>query len=234
MKFTPGRLAPVADFFWPRICTACDRAIEAPGVDHLCGACEEALEWIRGETCRRCGAEASGRCGECYGREFPFDRAVAVARYEGRIRKVLTHFKFYKRADLAYTLADYLAERLRREGLVEGLGAIVPIPSHTLSGFFRRYHAADVLAEELSRRIGVPLRKELLRKVKWRRPQVGLAREKRLANPRGAFASAPQAVVPASVLLVDDVMTTGATASEAAIALKSIGVQRVIVGVIGR
>lgn len=234
MKFTPGRLAPVADFFWPRLCTACDRSIAEAGRDHLCGPCEEALEWIRGETCRRCGAEARGRCDECRGRDFPFDAAVAVGRYEGRLRKVLTHFKFYKRPDLAFTLADYLAERLRREGLVEGLDAIVPVPSDRLSTLFRRYHAADVLAEELSRRIGVPVRKELLRKVKWRRPQVGLAREERLTNPQGAFASPRSASPPATVLLVDDVMTTGATASEATIALKSAGVQRVIVGVIGR
>lgn len=233
MKFTPGRWAKVADFFWPRICTLCKRPIGEAGRDHLCGACEDSLEWIGTAMCPRCGADAAPRCGECAGREFPFERVVAVGRYEGQLRALLTHFKFFKRPDLAYTLADYLADRLKREGALEGLEAVVPIPPDFLSRFFRKYHAAEVLAEILAERVGIPIRKNLLRKVRWRRPQVGLDRERRFKNPVGAFRGSA-GPVPAAVLLVDDVMTTGATASDATRALKESGVKRVVVGVIGR
>lgn len=239
MKFQPSFWDPLVDAVLPRICAVCRDRIDERGRDHLCGRCENGLEWIGLTTCRRCGAAAAGspgfrpfQCAECRGRPLAFEQAVAVGRYDGAFRDLVRGFKYGGALHLMHTLADWMRERVSFEPWADEPEAVAVVPTDRWSRADRRYYPAEALAERVAGAVGRPVRLDLLRKTRRTEPQVRLPRARRLRNPIGAFEAAEPP--PKTVLLVDDVMTTGATASECARALKRAGAERVYVAVAAR
>ncbi len=226
-------MSSLLDLLFPRECILCNRGLEG-SEEIACATCNAHIEWIAGATCPRCGAlaERDSPCSECEGRTFVFEGAVAAGRYLGYLRDLVHRFKFHRQLWLAKPFADRLADRVRREGWT--IDAVVPVPARPLKVLLEgRLHGA---AETLADRLAAALKRPLLWALTQTRPmerQVTLTREQRAENPKGAYRS-KAGVAGKEILLVDDVLTTGATANDCARAMLEAGAKRVRVAVIGR
>lgn len=175
-----------------------------------------------------------GVCGECLRAPPPFGALYAVWLYADPLPAVVRALKFGRLEFLGAHLAREIAPELRRRGLGgQGAGGreggaelpdlVVPVPLHWRRRWARGYNQAAVVARPLAAELGLPFA-EALRRPRATRPQTGLPRRERLANPRRAFAvRRGGAVAGRRVLLVDDVVTTGATLAAAAEALLGAG-----------
>lgn len=230
-------LGPVLDeileLVFPPRCAHCGSFTR----EGLCEACVARLEPVDGPYCPRCGhpypptAHGWPLCATC--RAHPhgaLDGARSVGFHVGPLRQAVLQFKFNGRRDLARPLGAMLARRLDNEYArphrlpLDDITAIVPVVLHPQRRRWRGFDQATVLAKELSRRCGKPAWEDALARVKNTRPQIELSPRERADNMRGAFAATgTRALDGASLLLVDDVYTTGVTLVEAARALKRAG-----------
>jgi ComF family protein len=232
-------LPRLLDLVYPRECEVCGKTLADPSLDILCFRCEERVEWIGGRACRRCGwglppeAEDDRRCGECDGKELAFKGAVAAGRYLGYVRELVQRFKFRRQMHLGPAFGRRLAARLRSEDWARSVRVIVPVPTSLRNVLDRRFAAPEVLAMRLSAELDRPWTRAL-RLVRRLKSQVDLSGADRLHNPRGAFAARAKDVRDRVVLLVDDVLTTGATANDCTRALRDAGAEQVYVAVVGR
>jgi ComF family protein len=221
-----------------------------------CRVCGEALKhYSRVPVCARCLADPqplvaeyfcvacrtpflnaypldeSGRCTLCRLGLTGFDAVYSYGSYEGSLKKLIHLFKYDKIHPLAATLGRLLARILPRE---ERFDCVVPMPLHWRRRWERGFNQAELLAGEIARRWNVPVRRAV-RRVKATAPQAGLTNAKRRANVRGAFVLRRGVRLEgARVLLVDDVFTTGATASACARALKRAGAAHVTLLAVAR
>lgn len=207
----------------------------------LCSQCENAIEWAGDACCLKCGAlfgphaQAVESCSSCQGRDLPFRRVIAAARYDGPVLNMIHQLKFDKALDVAPILGSMLARRLAEANFVAEIDLIVPMPLHWTRRFLRGFNQAEEIARTVGTALGRPVRAGVLRRTKRTAQQATLSRELRLTNPVGAFSvPRPGSVRGKTILLVDDVLTTGATAAEAARALKRVGVKTVYVAVVAR
>jgi ComF family protein len=212
----------ITDWLLPRRCLLCD----APaGGDNLCPACSAELPRVP-LACPRCALPVvtPGVCPACLRQPPPFDAALAPLEYSGAARHLLTQFKFHGRLSHGVPLAWPLLAAVRERGgrLPE---ALLPVPVHARRLRERGYNQALELARPLARAQGLPLLPHALRRIRATSPQMNLPEAARAANVRGAFAVVQP--LPAHVALVDDVLTTGATAGELARLLKAAGCARV-------
>ena len=214
---------------YPRRCPFCDRVL---GSVPVCPDCAAELEELRRKPGMRLDA-SQHYLGELTGAAAPF-------RYEGCVRRGILHTKYHAAPWAAVELGLWLAKlafgsEMHMAGaepvpeLVEGMSlgydCIVPVPA---SGRARGYNVPQLMAVPLARALGIPLYPKALGRTRAKRHQAGLPFEQRLANVAGAFRVArPEAVEGKRILLVDDVLTTGATASACAQALLDAGAQSV-------
>lgn len=207
----------------PSCCASCGAARRGVGGGGICRACWRGLPLLApGETCETCGLPSpSPRCRSCAVHPPPVRRAVAVTRYEGVARRLVHAFKFRGHDILASRAGELMAASARSAGLHRDLDAVVPVPSTARRNRDRGYDPAALLAGEVARRLGRPAR-GLVSRLRESPPQSTVPASERRANVRGAFASSPTAR-GLRLLLVDDVMTTGATVFEAARALQASG-----------
>lgn len=219
--------AALLDLLYPRECAACRARITEPDRLAFCAGCEGRLEWIAPPACPRCGAAASrGTCRECEGREFRFAGATALGKYEGRLRDFVLALKFRGSRYLADEFGRRLAARIERK-----FDLVVPVPMSRWKLLFRGYNAAALVAERAALHARLPFTSRALRKIRRTKPQAELEREERLVNPQGAYRASP---VRGVVMLVDDVLTTGATANACTEALRAAGAAEVYVAVVAR
>jgi ComF family protein len=192
----------------------------------LCSECEATVRWIDANACAKCGKPeytSVPRCSDCRGRELAFDRARAVASYEGATREALKAFKLGGERRLARIISGWMVPPALALGAAH---AVTWVPSTRRSEAARGFTPAEELARPLARALAIPALK-LLAKTRETKDQASLKGHERRENQRGAFAQ--NARVPARVLLVDDIMTTGATADACASVLKAAGARRVVV-----
>lgn len=205
------------ELIFPPNCAGCDR----PGT-LLCDPCANRTVLIEpSDACPRCGAPF-GRivCHECGGRDFAFSSARCAAVLEPPVSRAIVLLKDGCERRFARVLAGMLADRAR--GWLCDDDVLVPVPASPTAVRRRGFdHAADI-ARALSREAGLPPARVLVARATA--DQRVLGREQRFANRREAFAVAPSARLPARVVLVDDVFTTGATFDAAACALLAAGV----------
>jgi ComF family protein len=225
------------DLLYPPSCLACRRAISEHG--GLCPACWSAIRFIERPFCERLGtpfeadlaAEEGGRAISPAAIADPpvFQRARAVARYEeGPAKKLVHRLKYGDRDELAAPMGRWMA---RAGGeLLSDADLLIPIPLHWTRLARRRFNQSAELARAIEKIAAVPVETELLIRVKPTQPQVGLTRRQRAQNIQGAFA-VPLArrieVEQRKIVLIDDVMTSGATLNAAARALLRAGAQRI-------
>lgn len=240
----------ILDGIYPRVCRHCDKLLPTDrprtGIQAwLCKSCETELTEIAPPYCRVCGEPYDGamtgafRCWNCEGRRIAFDFAVSAFKAEGPLREMIHAFKYSRDLSLRAALVDLLRPalldpRLASEDLTQWL--MVPVPLHPLRQMWRGFNQSWELCTLLSQQTGIPAAQILRRRTRTR-AQARLSQKARRANLRGAFAL--RAAFPwqrgtglkgRRILLVDDVLTTGATAHECAKILKRhAGVEKVVV-----
>jgi predicted amidophosphoribosyltransferase len=227
---------------YPPQCALCDALVEEEG--GLCGPCWREVPFLFGLVCDLCGAPLPGEagadpvhCDDCLTLARPWRQGRAAMLYQGKARRLVLALKHGDRLDLAAPAARWL------EGAAQPLIApgrlVVPVPGHWRRTLRRRYNQAAVLATALARRTGLPLEVQALTRARPTEIQDGKSRAARFANLDGAIVPHPRhgtALDGASVLLVDDVMTSGATfaaAAEAAVrggaaAVRTLALARVV------
>ena len=225
------------DLVFPPLCPLCDRMLGTGRRDPLCGACWDGLERIAPPWCRCCGAPLGieGLCGACRIRRPRFAYARAALLYGDLVREAIHAFKFGGRGGLANPLGDLLAGL----GLSALPGAapdvLVPVPLHPRRARERGYNQALLLARRLERAWRVPVVADTLVRAVPTLPQADLDAAARRRNVRDAFAvRRPERITGRHVVLVDDVLTTGATAGECARTLYRAGAAAVGVLTVAR
>jgi len=227
---------------FPAGCRLCERVLLSASTVPICEECLGSFPALGGAACETCGqplaawslgrggGEAVGAglvCPECQGREYGFDRARSYALYKGALVRAIVLLKFERVEPLGRWFAERLAEVARREGIAADV--VVPVPLHRQRERERGYNQADLVARPLARKLGLPYRAVLLVRTKPRPDKHILSLEERWDSVRGAFAARPGSKVDnLRVLLVDDVMTTGATLDACARALRGAGAKSVI------
>ncbi|MCW5635994.1 MAG: ComF family protein [Rubrivivax sp.] len=188
--------------------------------------------------CARCGlalGEREAACGACLREPPPFERTVCALDYGFPWDRLVAAFKFDRRAELAGPLAALLVHAVRRDPGSPPPDLVVPVPLTPARLAVRGFNQAWELARRVARALGHPARHDALLRVLDAPAQASLAREARRANLRNAFVPMPMAALAGrDVALVDDVMTTGATAHEAAAALRRGGARAVRLWVLAR
>ncbi len=221
--------------FLPPSCLLCDAAGEET-LD-LCADCLDDLPWI-GRACVRCGrplpddVPADSLCGPCTREPPPFDRVVTPWRYEGALAELVHRLKFQRHLAVGRTLGRLLAEQVAARDLPLPR-LILPVPLHSHRLRERGFNHAAELAYAVSKTLDLPWSTRLLRKRRATPNQHELDRKARLRNLRGAFHYLGSAEYH-HVAVVDDVLTTGATAAEVTRTLKAAGVRKVEIWALAR
>ncbi|MCX7912834.1 MAG: ComF family protein [Dehalococcoidales bacterium] len=211
-----GRVA--LDLLFPQWCLGCGREGSL-----ICEACRRALPFISSPVCGRCGRPlGGGDCSACQDMPGEIDGIRAPFVFDGIVRRAVHELKYRNLRALAPVLAGFLADCLCRYTL--GGDVIVPMPLHPRRLRERGYNQAELLAGELGRLAGLPVDRKALRRIRHAPTQVNSAGlRERLENVRGAFSCWHGGLAGKRVILVDDVVTSGATMNAAAGALKEAG-----------
>ena len=221
----------------PPQCLACSAIVEKPG--HLCSSCFARFTFITPPHCGICGLPIDQAitddliCGACVVERPSYGRARAVFLYDDHSRQLVLKLKHGDRTDMAVHLAKWM----HRSGaeLISGADVIVPVPLHRLRLVSRTYNQSALLARALGEIAAKRFAADALTRAKSTASQGGLSRAQRRRNVAGAFAvSRPGAVEGKHVLLIDDVLTSGATANACSLALFQAGARSVDVLVLAR
>ncbi|SFZ85789.1 comF family protein [Devosia enhydra] len=222
----------VLDQLYPPVCLVCDAAIADP--DAICAACFARLRPITRPFCPVLGLPfevpmgPEARSAEAIAHPPPFDRARSAVLYNGIARGLVSRLKYGDRPEIARLCARLMAAAGREFWSEKPL--LVPVPLHRGRLFARRFNQSAELAREVARITGLDCDHRLVIRRRPTRHQVGLSGDQRRRNLEGAFALAPDALRRLSgrpVVLIDDVITTGATVRTIARVLKRGGVERI-------
>jgi ComF family protein len=230
----------LADLLYPPRCLLC-RQPPRLSRDHFCEDCAASLFNDPHSVCPRCAATVGayavhdGRCGVCRHEALGFDSALRLGVYEKALERAVLRIKHASQEGLAELLGERWAELHRGRFLGLGVDAVVPVPLYWWRRIKRGYNQSAALAYGLASRLGLPCRRWWLRRCRNTSSQKELSRTQRRENLHEAFRPARGVRLTGKhILLVDDVMTTGATLSEAARALKQVGAQRITAAVLAR
>jgi ComF family protein len=211
------------DIALPTLCVACREPVSGEGV---CATCWAKLSFIAPPYCPRLGIPFVYDPGpdllsmEAIANPPAYARARAAVRYDDVARTLVHALKYQDRTDLAPAMGRWMA-RAGREILREA-DALIPVPLHWRRGWSRRYNQSGALARVIERQSGVKLASEALRRVRPTEQQIGLSRSQRASNVQGAFKVAAERAADIHgrrLILIDDVLTSGATVDACARAL---------------
>ena len=247
LKILWERLPALASQLWqevllliyPPTCAGCTRALASD--KPFCPACFSNLAPISEPYCPLCGipygAEAitSHLCSDCLESVHPFDRARAAGIYQGLLREVIHRFKYGGQTFLVWPLARMLIGPARELTRLHRIDTIVPVPLHTRRLRQRGFNQSSLLARRLGSLLKVSVDYSSLKRSRWTDPQIGLSRNQRAVNVKGAFSlKAPEKIKDKGILLVDDVFTTGETVNQCVQVLNDGGSREVVVLTVAR
>jgi len=244
-----GRLVSVlVDLVYPKRCAGCSAFLPPRHPIEMCAACLDNLPWLTEPYCRICGDDfsvadpgdaetfADRICADCRRKRPAFSLARSAFKHAGAAREAVREFKFRGRRALSATLAHVFLRFLAgKPELTRGLDAVLCVPLHRNRERERGYNQAAELAKAISGPLSLPFLGGAVKRSRPTPPQVGLNRSDRIANVHGVFSVPdPGVIAGLSLLLVDDVMTTGSTASECARELVRAGAGEVRVATFAR
>lgn len=196
--------------------------------------CLQKIGLITAPICLKCGrplrlkAEGQDVCSQCNENRYYFAKARAVGLYEGALREYLSELKYRYRPDLGEALGKLMVEWIKMDEEFQKVDLIIPIPIHRLKLELRGYNQAELLANPLQKYLGINLKNDIIIRDKLTESQNSLSKGNRFSNIADAFRVVnAKELSGASVLLVDDILTTGATASEGARVLLRAGARTV-------
>lgn len=239
---------PIADCFeaglawlYPRVCQICEveRAVVEQGF--VCPKCWTGVRFIKPPFCARCGLPCEGEitgsfiCSNCHDLELHFVSAQSAVAAKGLTLEVIHRFKYQR----ALWFEPFLADLLLRAALpvlqAQNWNVVVPVPLHPIKQREREFNQAERIAKHLARALRIPLRNDLVRRALPTRTQTLLSKSERAENVRRAFVPAARAKLQGErIILVDDVLTTGATTSACARVLRKLGAGEVCVWTVAR
>lgn len=224
--------AMALDAVYPRTCPVC-RDVVTPKGKLICPDCRERLLYVTEPACMRCGrpilSEQAEFCSGCERQRFSYKRGFAVFVYDDVMQQAVADFKYRNRKELADFFAEEMVKVFREKMRSLCAEAFVPIPVHRARKRYRGYNQTEVLCKLLARETGIPVRELLLRSKKTA-PQKELDAAERLRNLEQAIslnAIEQESGLPETVVLVDDIYTTGSTAEACARVLLRAGVNNV-------
>ena len=257
MKLWPGIVMRVVTWFFsgvanlvcPPNCLACFEPLDRDDLSHFfCGECCRKMIVVASECCPSCGSigrmmpppgespQVHTGCGECVHQKFRFSRTVVLGHYADSLRSLILDMKSDRDGILSTNMAKLLLKtrELELRDLVPEL--IVPVPMHFVRRLFRGTNNPVFFAKEIGHALGIPVGVCVIKRTRYTKPQFHLKPRQRYRNVRGAFAfvGRKKAVAGKHVLIVDDVMTTGATCNEVARVLCEAGAASVSVAVFAR
>ncbi len=228
-------------FLYPPVCQLCQKHRAGAAEGYVCEHCWEQVRFVQPPCCDRCGLPFAGdittafECSNCRDLELHFVSARAAVVANDRVREVIHRYKYNR--DLWFE--PFLAELLLRQAVpalrAEKLAGIVPVPLHPVKEREREFNQAERLARPLATALGIPVRTDLVRRDQPTRTQTQLDKHARADNVRRAFAPVrPKSLHGERLLVLDDVLTTGATTSAVARILREIGAGEVLVWTLAR
>lgn len=223
----------LTDLIFPLNCALCGQFDPVTRLQPLCRRCLEAIPYSQPPFCLKCSRELKtfseqGFCPDCARQPPGFDGAWAFTRYEPPMTGLIRSFKFHNKTALRKTFNLITRAFISRYSLDLRGDLIIPVPIHPVRLRERGYNQSELLAHNLAELTGIPLDTVTLKKHRLVPRQSDLRRKERWTNIQGAFKIENSAAITAKhVFLVDDLLTTGATASAAADTLKQAGAAKV-------
>ena len=241
-------MRPSRAFWWllnlvfPPVCPICQTLLNGKGTDLLvCPTCRTAIKPIQPPYCPRCGLPepfgdgAGYLCGQCLQEKRYFEVHRSSGLYEGALKEAIHTFKYKGVFPLVRLFGDLLQPTLQTLSREYSFDVMIPVPLHFRRLRERGFNQALLLVKELSKRIVIPYEGRVLKKIKDTPVQISLKKRERRKNLIGVFqVKDSKAIIGKSVVLVDDVYTTGTTVNECSRALLKAGAERVAVLTVAR
>ena len=236
--FVSPFVSAAVNFIYPPTCLFCDQEINAAG-HNFCESCQSKLTSAMSLECPRCGApvgpytDLTRGCGQCHRETFAFDGVIRLGVYDGPMRLASLRAKATGGGSLARGLANVLVDQKRAKFHEWGFDLVVPIPEHWTRRLLHPHYAAETISRQIARSLNVRWSRKILLKSRRTPKQATSPTPLRRQQQQDSFAvSSSRQISGKTILLVDDILTTGSTAHAAARTLKNAGATKVIVAVI--
>ena len=220
----------LTDSLFPRRCPVCGEIVSPPGWQ-VCRDCFPKLLFVEPPVCMKCGKSvedgAEAFCHDCAAGEKSFEYGVALLNYDDVMRRAVGRIKYNNRREYIKPFAKMFWMRWGKTILEMEADCLVPVPLHPTRYRKRGFNQAELLARELGALSGIPVRTDILFRGKKTEAQKDLTPDQRIRNLQKAFRADPEKADVSSVILVDDIYTTGSTAEACTRALKEAGVGKV-------
>lgn len=228
-------------YFYPEACQVCEASRATPAEGYVCAGCWQQVRFIKAPFCERCGLPFDGaitedfECANCLEMELHFTHARSAVVARGVVLEVIHRYKYSRALWFENFLADLLVRAAAPELAAGKWDALVPVPLHFLREREREFNQAERLARRLAAATGIPVRADLLLRIEPTRTQTLLTRSERATNMKNAFAlRRDRPLAGQRFVLLDDVLTTGATTSACARVLTRAGAGEVCVWTVAR
>lgn len=229
------------DVLYPRHCFACDKSLHEEKNTYVCESCLEIIEATEAKRCIKCGLKSgpgitssSKGCPECKNANLGFEKSLFVSDNIEPMRTLIHQFKYKKHMCLAAPLGSLLVNLLHQKTIGK-IDAVVPVPLHWKKKQERGFNQSELMAKEISKKLSIPIYTNNLFRDKNTLSQTQLSRTQRQKNVKGAFkVKNSEIFYQKNILLVDDVLTTGMTASECAKSLENAGTSKVFLIALAR
>ncbi len=218
----------ILDALFPPICPVCAKIVA--GGRKICPACERKLCFVEGPVCEKCGKPVDDDekyCSDCDAYEHVYDEGRAALVYDEYMSKSIYRFKYNGKREFAPYYAKVMADRLSEKISSWDPDVIVPVPVHKSRLKKRGYNQAQLIATELSKRLKIPVNSGIVSRAAATKVQKKLSAKERQNNLKKAFNVTQNVVKYESVLIVDDIYTTGSTVDAVAGCLKRAGIRKV-------
>ncbi|MGB0910536.1 MAG: ComF family protein [Nitrospirales bacterium] len=226
----------------PSSCTSCNTTLWGDPIPFFCRPCWSTIQPLSSPQCPRCSlpfhSEIALRyspehcCGSCRTKPPAFSQAWTLYPYQSPLKEAIKLFKYQRKVALTGPITTLLTQAL---GTIPPIDLIIPVPLHATRLREREYNQSLLLASGLSQHLHIPLTYTTLVRIRETPPQTSLTKHERLKNLRRSFAvKTPQAIAGKTMLLVDDVYTTGTTVNECAKVLRKAGAGKVYVVTLAR